>query len=123
MGAIAGPIPPTETVLLLGREILSSGEVDALIFHGIGGPGMHGESDPQKLMAHLEFEKSFVTAFQKLEQETEKPVLIGTHYSQWESQAVSDLNTAGIRTYNDILDIVHILSSMHKFGQHHPTRT
>jgi acyl-CoA synthetase (NDP forming) len=45
VGAIAGPIPPAETVLAFGREILLSGEVDALIFHGIGGPVMLEHAD------------------------------------------------------------------------------
>jgi acyl-CoA synthetase (NDP forming) len=116
IGAIAGPIPPAETVLAFGREILSSGEVDALIFHGIGGPTLLNDSDPQKLLPILEFEKRMMTAFHGLEHETQKPVLLATHYSQWESQAVSDLNKEGIRIYNDVQDIVRILSLMHQHG-------
>jgi acyl-CoA synthetase (NDP forming) len=123
VGAIAGPIPPAETVLAFGREIFSSGEVDALIFHGIGGPVMLEEGDPQKLLPLLEFEKKMLTAFHELEQETEMPVLLGTHFSQWESQVVSDLSTEGIRIYNNVQEIVQVLSCMHRYGQYRLKRS
>jgi hypothetical protein len=64
-----------------------------------------------------------LTAFHELEQETEKPVLLGTHYSLWESQAVSDLNKEGIRIYNDVRDIVQILSCLHRYGQYRLKRS
>ena len=123
VGAIAGPIPPAETVLAFGREILSSGEVDALVFHGMGGPVMLDEGEPNRLLAVLEPEKKMMKAFHELEKETQIPVLLGTHFTQWESQAVSDLNAEGIRTYNDIQDIVQILSVMHQFGQYSLNRS
>jgi acyl-CoA synthetase (NDP forming) len=118
VGAIAGPIPPAETVLAFAREILSSGEVDALVFHGMGGPVMLDEGDPKKLLPFLEIEKKMMKAFHELEQETQMPVLLVTHFSQWESQAVSDLSAEGIRIYNDIQEIVQILSLMHQYGQY-----
>lgn len=120
IGAISGPIPPAETVLEFGREILSSGEVDALIFHGLGRPGMIDESDPDKLPPWLEFEKKALRAFSELEREARIPVLIGNHYSRWESQVLSDLNEEGIRSYNRIDEITQILSLMHQYGQNRP---
>ena len=105
-------------MLAFAREILSSGEVDALVFHGMGGPVMLDEGDPKKLLPFLEIEKKMMKAFHELEQETQMPVLLVTHFSQWESQAVSDLSAEGIRIYNDIQEIVQILSIMHQFGQY-----
>lgn len=117
IGAIAGPLPPAETILAFGREILSSGEVDALIFHGVGRPGMIHESDPNNLPPYLEFEKKMIRTFSGLEKETQIPVMIGNHYSRWESQVLSDLYEEGIRTYKRIDEITQILSFMYQYGK------
>jgi acyl-CoA synthetase (NDP forming) len=123
IGAIAGPIPPTETVLAFGREILSSGEVDALVFHGIGGPEIHDEGPQSNFRSYVDFEKELIKAFSELENETNIPVLIGTHYSRWESPSVSDLQEEGIRIYNRIDEITQILSLMQQYGQHSTKRS
>ena len=117
IGAISGPIPPSETILAVGREILTSREVDALIFHGLGRPGMINKNDPDYHPAYLDIEKNTVRAFSALEKETGIPVLIGNHYSRWESQVLADLHQEGIRTYNHIEEIGHILSRMVQYGQ------
>lgn len=123
IGAISGPIPPAETVLAFGREILASGEVDALILHGLGRPGMIDESDPSNLPPYLKLEKETIRAFSELERETEIPVLIGNHYSRWESQVLSDLNEEGIRIYNHIDEITNILALMYQYGQNRLKRS
>jgi acetate---CoA ligase (ADP-forming) subunit alpha len=117
IGAISGPIPPSETILAFGREILSSGEVDALVFHGLGRPGMIDKSDPGKPPSYLDIEKKTIRAFSELEKETGVPVLIGNHYTRWESQVLSDLHEEGIRTYDHIDEITHILSRMYRYGK------
>jgi len=117
VGAVAGPIPPSETMLSVGREIIASGEVDALIFHGMGRPGMSNEGGSNTPLSYLEFEKKLIRAFSDLEKETGVPVLIGNHYSQWESQVVSDLNEEGIRIYNRVDEMTHLLSRMYRHGQ------
>ncbi|MCJ7596253.1 MAG: CoA-binding protein, partial [Desulfobacterales bacterium] len=74
-----GRYPDVDRVLSLGREILSSGEVDALILHGIGRPGMFKEKEGTNEALVLEVEKRMITVFNDLEKESGFPVLIGSH--------------------------------------------
>ena len=97
----------------LGRLMLDSGEVDALILHGMGRVGMLTAETPDEMKQFFEFEKMSIRDFSGLEKETGKPVFIGTHFSIWESQVVCDLNKEGIRVYNRLDDIAQILSRMH----------
>jgi acyl-CoA synthetase (NDP forming) len=98
--------------LALGREILSSGEVDALIVHGVGRPGMHTEDTPVELRFFLEIEKQQIQGLHALEKKTGLPVLIGSHHSPWESQVVYDLNKQGIRIYNGLYEIAQLVCLM-----------
>jgi len=97
----------------LGRLMLESGEVDAIILHGMGRVGMLTPETSDDMKLFFEFEKMCIRAFSELEKETGKPVFIGTHFSVWESQVVCDLNREGIRTYARLDDIARILSRMH----------
>jgi acyl-CoA synthetase (NDP forming) len=101
-----------DTPLTLGREILCSAEVDALIVHGIGRPGMHTEDTPDELRFFLDIEKKQIQGLNALEKETGLPVLIGSHYNPWESQVVYDLNKQGVRIYSRLDDTAQLLSLM-----------
>lgn len=102
-----------DVILTIGREIITSGEVDALIMHGMGRPGgMNEDKKPTSQEAFLEFEKDIIVGFSALERETGVPVLIGSHYSPWESRAVCDVNRLGVMVYNDLHQIAQILSGM-----------
>lgn len=103
-----------DTMVAVGREILSSGEVDALILHGMGRPGMLGDDAPSRLKLFLEINKQVIRRFQGLQEETGLPVLVGSIYSPSESQVVYDLNEEGIRTYNRLDETAQILSLMHE---------
>lgn len=109
-----------DTPLDLSREILASGEVDALIVHGIGRPGMHDENTPEDLKLLAEIGKEQITKISALEKELGIPVLIGSHYNPWESQVVSDLNKQGIRLYNRVNEIAQLLSLMHGYWKRRP---
>lgn len=109
-----------DTPLALSREILSSGEVDALIVHGIGRPGMHTADTPDEWRIFLDIEKQQIQGLSEQEKETGIPVLIGSHYSQWESQAVWDLTKQGIRIYNSLYEIAQLLSLMHDYWSRRP---
>jgi acetyltransferase len=102
----------SDTPLALGSEILSSGEVDALVVHGIGRPGMLRADTPDEWKIFLDIEKQQLKGLNGLQKKTDIPVLIGSHYSQWESQAISDLNEHGIRTYSSLSEIAHLLALM-----------
>jgi acyl-CoA synthetase (NDP forming) len=105
-----------ETPILLAREILASGDVDALVVHGIGRPGMHDALTSPEMKFFLEIEKNQVNGICELEKEFDLPVLIGSYYNPWQSQAVHDLNQEGIRVYNRLSEIAQLLSMMHKFS-------
>jgi len=103
------------TPLALSREILSSGEVDALIVHGIGRPGMQTEDTPAEWKIFLDIEKQQIQGLDDLEKKAGIPVLIGSHYSPWESQVVCDLNKQGIRIYNNLYETAQLLSLMYDY--------
>ena len=109
-----------DTPFALSREILSSGEVDALIVHGIGRPGMHTEDTPHEWKVFLDIEKEQIQSLNDLEKKTGIPVLIGSHHSPWESQVVCDLNKEGIRIYNNLLEMAQLLSLMYDYWRKRP---
>ncbi len=100
----------------LARTILASKEVDALVLHGIGRPGMHSADTPEEWKIFLEIEKKQVNEICTLEKEMGIPVIIGSHYNPWESQAVSDLSKQGIRIYNRLHEIAWLLKAMYEHG-------
>jgi acyl-CoA synthetase (NDP forming) len=104
-----------DILLGLGRAILRSGEVDALILHGMPRPGMLGGKAPERFEVFLEINKGVIKGYDDLERETGLPVLIGSIYTPWESQAVHDLNQNGIRFYNRIDETAQLLSLMHEY--------
>ena len=103
-----------DVTLSIGREITASGEVDALIMHGLGRPRMRRGKKPASQEAFLRTEKEIILGFSALEGQTGIPVVIGSHYSLWESPALSDVNSMGVRVYNDLHGIAQILSGMHR---------
>ena len=104
-----------ELLLDLGRHILTSGEVDAMILHGMGRPGMLGENAPGRLRLFLEINKEIIRGYVKLEKEYGLPVFIGSIYAPWESQVIHDLNEEGVRVYDRLDEIAQILSLMHLY--------
>ncbi len=102
-----------DIMLALGREVLTSGEVDALVLHGMGRPGMLEEDAPSRLKLFLEINKEVITGFCDLEKETGLPVLIATVFTPWESQVVYDLNAQGVRIYNRLDEIAQILGLLY----------
>jgi acyl-CoA synthetase (NDP forming) len=109
-----------DTPLALGSEILDSGEVDALVVHGIGRPGMHAANTPDEWKIFLDIEKQQMQGLNNLQGKTGLPVLIGSHYSQWESQAICDLNKQGIRIYNSLYEIAQLLALMYEYWRKRP---
>jgi acyl-CoA synthetase (NDP forming) len=106
----------SENILLaFGREILLSGEVDALILHGVARPGMLGDNAPQRMKLFLEINKSVIQGFTRFEKETGLPVLIGNIYTPWESQVVYDLNQRGVRIYNRLDETAQLLALLHRY--------
>jgi acyl-CoA synthetase (NDP forming) len=105
-----------QLLITLGREILESGEADAMILHGMGRPGMLDENAPDRLRIFLVINKEIVRGYVELEKEFGIPVLIGSVYSSNESQVTHDLNEEGIRVYDRLDEIAQILSRMYRYS-------
>ena len=101
----------------LGREILISGETDALILHGMGRPGMLSENAPERLRIFLEINKEIVRAYADMEKAFGLPVLIGSIYAPWESQVIHDLNNEGLRIHDRLDETAQILSRLYRYWQ------
>jgi len=104
-----------DKVIEMGRVVLSSGEIDALILHGFGRPGLVGEDSSLKRKMLLEMEKQVIRGYQGLQPEIGKPVLIGSCHTAWESQAIADLQSEGIRTHHRLDEIAQILFRMYEY--------
>jgi acyl-CoA synthetase (NDP forming) len=104
-----------ELLLALGRNILTSGEADAIILHGMGRPGMLDENAPQRLQLFLEINKEIIRGYAAMEKEFGLPVFIGSIFAPWESQVIHDLNKEGIRIYDRLDETAQILSLMYRY--------
>ncbi len=99
----------------LGRNILTSGEADAIILHGMGRPGMLDEKAPERLRLFLEINKEIIRGYVGMEKAFGLPVLIGSIFAPWESQVIYDLNEEEIRVYDRLDEIAQILSLMYRY--------
>jgi len=106
-----------EGIVTIGKEVLSSGNIDALILHGFGRPGMHTENTPDAMKFFAEIEKQVIEGYGALEGETGIPVMVGSNFSPWESQVIHDLNAKNIRIYNRLDDIAEILRLMSEYWE------
>ena len=104
-----------ETLVEIGRVVLSSGEADALILHGFGRAGFVRDETPVGLRIYMELEKQAMRGYDGLQQEFGKPVVLGCHHSAFESQAVSDLQSEGIRIHHRLDEIAQILFRMYEY--------
>jgi acetyl-CoA synthetase (ADP-forming) len=104
-----------ELLFALGRNILKSGEADAIILHGMGRPGMLDESAPERLRLFLEINKEIIRGYAGMEKEFGLPVFIGSIFAPWESQMIYDLNKEGIRIYDRLDETAQILSLMYRY--------
>lgn len=115
----SGKFSETGFLLSLGRGILQSGEVDALVLHGFARPGTDPPATGRPRLSR-EVEKDQILGFADLESETGLPVLIGNHHGIWESETIGDLNQKGIRVYTRLHDIAWILSAMATYWSKKP---
>ena len=76
---------------------------------------MHSEDTPEEWKLFLEVEKQQIQQLHALQDEIGIPVLIGSHYNPWESQAISDLNKQGVRIYNRLHEIGWLAAAMYRY--------
>jgi acyl-CoA synthetase (NDP forming) len=106
-----------DIILAIGRDVLSSGEVDAMILHGMGRPGMLEKDAPSRLRLFLDINKRIISGYNQMEDEIGLPVMLASIFTPWESQVIFDLNEQGVRIYNRLDEIAQILSLLHKNWQ------
>jgi acyl-CoA synthetase (NDP forming) len=104
-----------EKLMEMGRVILSSDEVDALILHGLGRAGFVRNESPLGRKIFLELEKKVMRGYNGLQQEFGKPVILGSCHSSWESQAIFDLQGEGVRLHHRLDEIAQILFRMYEY--------
>ena len=81
---------------------------------------MHAADTQDERRIFLDIEKQQIQGLNDLQKKTGLPVLIGSHYSQWESQAICDLTKQGIRVYNNLSEIAQILAFMVEYWRKKP---
>ena len=106
-----------EFLISLAREILNSGEADALILHGMGRAGMNDEETDEGMVFFSEIQKQMTLGICSLETETNRPVFLGSHFTTFESQTIHDLNREGRRVYTRLEDIARILNGMRQYDR------
>jgi len=117
----AGPMAlSAETLIEIGRVIVASDEVDALILHGLGRAGFVRNKTPVGRKLWQELEKQVMRGYDGLQQEFRKPVILGSHHTSWESQTISDLQGEGVRVVNRLDDIAQILFRMYEYWRKVP---
>jgi len=117
----AGPLAlSAERLIEIGRVIAASGEVDALILHGLGRAGFVRDETPVGRKIWLDLEKQAMRGYDRLQQEFGKPVILGSHHPSWESQTISELQGEGLRVLNRLDEIAQILFRMHEYWRKIP---
>jgi hypothetical protein len=104
-----------DRVIQMGRLILSSPDIHALILYGLGRPGLVNQDTSPGRKLFLEMEKQLMRSYYGLQQEMDKPVFLGCCSSKWGSQAVFDLEQEGFRIHHRLDEIAKILSRMHRY--------
>jgi hypothetical protein len=115
----SGLFGDADKMVEVGREVILSGETDALVLHGVGRPGRIGEPPPLEREFFLDPQRRTILGFTALEKEVRIPVLVGTRYSPWQSQAIHEVNSLGVRTYNRVEEIAQVLSCLYGYWQKH----
>jgi acyl-CoA synthetase (NDP forming) len=112
-----------DLMVSIGRQVLASGEADALVLHGVGRAGRVDQDVPMERTAFLETQKKIIMGYNALEKEAKIPVLIGTRFSPLESQAIYELNRMRVRTFDRLNDIAHLLVCLYDFWKrrNHPS--
>jgi acyl-CoA synthetase (NDP forming) len=120
IGAAGAMTLSAEKLVEIGRVIVTSGEVDALILHGLGRSGFVRNETPVGRKIWLELEKQVMRGYDKLQQQFCKPVILGSHHSSSESEAISDLLGEGLRVLNRLDEIAQILFRMYEYWRKIP---
>jgi acyl-CoA synthetase (NDP forming) len=113
-GAAGGSLPPDVRSALL-RELVDSGEFDALLAHGLCMSGHVTEESPPERKFFVEYQKSFIREAVALGHEKGVVVLPVSHLTGQESQIYKDTTEGGIPVYNRADDAAAILAALRSY--------
>ncbi len=99
------------------EALLSSKEIDALIYHGHGLRGIETDSLPKWVGERQRDEEELLRKAVEMMRAYEKPLLIGFHMSHLESATVRNLVQDGIPVFSRLDDIGDCLSSLYLYCQ------
>jgi len=111
----AGIMMADDVLLNIARQILASGEVDALVMHGLGRPSGTENGDSRMQIIMSDAEKKIMRGFDALEKETGLPVVLGAHHTRWVCTSIKDLNKEGIRFSHRLDETGQLLSLMYDY--------
>jgi acyl-CoA synthetase (NDP forming) len=103
------------------EALLSSTEIDALIYHGHGYGGTELDSPPDWLLKRQRGEEALLRGGVEMMRVHEKPFLIGCHNVPLESTTVRNLVQDGIPVFTRLEDIADCLSVLHLYYQNAKT--
>jgi acyl-CoA synthetase (NDP forming) len=107
------------TMVKLLRELITSGEFDAVLLHGLCMAGFLTEKSPPGHELLIKFNKDMVKASLKMGAESGVPVLPLSYIAGQESQIYKELSEEGITIYNRTDDVAAILAALRR---HHRRR-
>ena len=117
----AGPMAfSAERLIEIGRVIVASDEVDALILHGLGRAGFVRTENPVGRKISPELEKQVMRGYDRLQEQFRKPVILASHHPPWESQTISELQGEGVRVLNRLDEIAQMLFRMYEYRRKIP---
>jgi acetyltransferase len=102
-----------KTRLSIMEALLSSTEIDALIYHGYGLSGMESDSLPKWVRERQKDEEELLRKGVEGMRAYGKPLLIGCHMSHLESATVRNLVQDGIPVFSRLEDIADCLWSLY----------
>jgi acyl-CoA synthetase (NDP forming) len=102
-----------EDRLAIMEALLSSPEIDALIYHGYGLKGMESDALPKWVRERQKDEEELLRKAVEVMRAHGKPLIIGCHMSHLESATVRNLVQDGIPVFSRLQDIADCLWSLY----------
>jgi acyl-CoA synthetase (NDP forming) len=106
-----------EARLSVIEALLSSPELDALIYHGHGFGGIDLDSLPKWVRERQRDEEELLRKTVEMMRAYDKPFFIGCHMSHLESATIRNLVQDGIPVFSRLQDIADCLSSLYLYYQ------
>jgi acetate---CoA ligase (ADP-forming) subunit alpha len=111
----SGIMTAEETLPAIARQIMASGDVDALIMHGLGRPSGAAGGDGKMQLIMSDAEKKMMREFTALEKELDMPVILGAHHVRWVCESIDALYEEGARFSHRLDETAQMLSLMNEY--------